>query len=153
MRREKRPAALGRTREAFLATGGSEAELALKRSRAYGLGRGIDTLRGSDVAQVHHGHFGVTIVSCAGGDLRPSADGVLIYGRNGLVEIPVDPAKAFPDRSGVVDELIESIARDQPPLHDGRWGKATLEVCLAMLMSARERREVTLSFQVADQNG
>jgi phthalate 4,5-cis-dihydrodiol dehydrogenase len=151
--REKRPGAHGRTREAYLATGGSEAEHALKRSRAYGLDRGIDTLRGSDAAQVHHGHFGVTIVTCAKGDLRPSADGVLIYGDNGLVEIRVDPAKAFPDRSGVVDELIESIARDQPPLHNGRWGKATLEVCLAMLVSARERREVTLSFQVADQNG
>jgi len=149
---EKRPGAYGRTREANLATGGAEAELALKRTRAYGVGRGIDALHGSDAAQVHHGHFGVTIVSCAGGDLRPAADGVLIYGRNGLVEIPVGPAKALPDRFSVVDELIESVARNRPPLHNGRWGKATLEVCLAMLTSARECREVTLSFQVTDQN-
>ena len=37
---------------------------------------------------------------------------------------------------------------EQPPLvHSGEWGKATLEVCLAVLQSARERREVTLAHQ------
>jgi phthalate 4,5-cis-dihydrodiol dehydrogenase len=33
-------------------------------------------------------------------------------------------------------------------LHDGRWGKATVEVSLAVLESARERREIQLSHQV-----
>jgi len=32
--------------------------------------------------------------------------------------------------------------------HDGRWGAATLEVCLAMLESAEKRKEVFLSHQV-----
>src|SRR6185369_6375864 len=105
---------------------------------------------GGNFARRHHGHFGVTIVSCAEGDLRPSADGVLIYGRNGRIEVPVEPVKAFPDKFGVIDELIDAIARDRPPLHDGRWGKATLEVYQTILTSARERREVTLSFQVSD---
>jgi len=36
----------------------------------------------------------------------------------------------------------------RPVFHDGRWGEATLEVCLAMLESAKERREIFLSHQV-----
>jgi phthalate 4,5-cis-dihydrodiol dehydrogenase len=32
--------------------------------------------------------------------------------------------------------------------HGGRWGAATLEVCLAMLESAKEREEIYLSHQV-----
>ena len=37
----------------------------------------------------------------------------------------------------------------EPISHDGRWGMATLEVCLAMLQSAREGREIALSHQVS----
>ena len=36
----------------------------------------------------------------------------------------------------------------KPALHDGRWGMATLEVCLAMLDSARENRDIALHHQV-----
>ena len=36
-----------------------------------------------------------------------------------------------------------------PPLHDGAWAMATLEVCLAILRSAREGREIALAHQVA----
>ena len=35
-----------------------------------------------------------------------------------------------------------------PPNHDGRWGKATLEVALAIQQSAREGRDVALKHQV-----
>jgi phthalate 4,5-cis-dihydrodiol dehydrogenase len=34
-------------------------------------------------------------------------------------------------------------------LHDGKWAMATLEVCLAILQSAREERDITLAHQVA----
>jgi len=34
-------------------------------------------------------------------------------------------------------------------VQDGRWGKATVEVALAIARSAREQREVALEFQVA----
>lgn len=37
----------------------------------------------------------------------------------------------------------------KPLFHDGRWGMATLEVCLAMIQSAKERREIMLTHQVA----
>ena len=33
--------------------------------------------------------------------------------------------------------------------HDARWGKATLEVALAILQSAREKREIVLRHQTS----
>jgi phthalate 4,5-cis-dihydrodiol dehydrogenase len=33
-------------------------------------------------------------------------------------------------------------------VHSGRWAMATLEVCLAMLQSAREKRDVVLDHQI-----
>ncbi len=81
--------------------------------------------------------------------MRPSADGVLVYGRDGRVEIPVPRGRAFPDKGGVIDELYDAVARQRAPLHDGRWGKATMEVCEAVLASARDRREILLRHQVA----
>jgi phthalate 4,5-cis-dihydrodiol dehydrogenase len=33
------------------------------------------------------------------------------------------------------------------PLHSGEWAAATLEVCLAILRSAQEGREITLQHQ------
>jgi phthalate 4,5-cis-dihydrodiol dehydrogenase len=33
--------------------------------------------------------------------------------------------------------------------HDGRWGKATTEVCLAMLQSSKDRKELRLQHQIA----
>jgi len=40
------------------------------------------------------------------------------------------------------------VIHDRPVFHDGRWGTATLEVCLAMLESAQQRKEIMLSHQV-----
>jgi len=37
------------------------------------------------------------------------------------------------------------VVKARVPAHGGRWGKANLEVCLAVLASAQERREVLLS--------
>lgn len=47
----------------------------------------------------------------------------------------------------VIDELLGAIDQDRPVIRDGRWGKATLEVCLAILQSSHEHREVSLSHQ------
>jgi len=57
------------------------------------------------------------------------------------------PAPKIP-RVEVVDELHDAVVRDQPPLHDGVWAMATLEVLLAILQSSREKSEVRLSNQV-----
>ncbi|MBM2812477.1 MAG: Gfo/Idh/MocA family oxidoreductase [Chloroflexi bacterium] len=93
-----------------------------------------------------HPHFGTTIVSCQHADLRPSPTGVTIYDDGGRREIPIPVGPTA--QSGVVDELYQAVREGRPTLHDGRWGKATLEVLLAILQSSRERREVFLSHQV-----
>jgi predicted dehydrogenase len=46
-----------------------------------------------------------------------------------------------------LQELYDAVTQDRPVYHDGRWGMATLEVCLAIMQSARERREIMLSHQ------
>ena len=48
----------------------------------------------------------------------------------------------------MIDELCAAVFEARAPLHDGPWGRATLEVCLAMLRSAREGGEVALVHQV-----
>ena len=52
-------------------------------------------------------------------------------------------------RAEVFDELCDAVFGKRAALHDGAWGMATLEACLAMLRSSREGREVALSCQVA----
>jgi phthalate 4,5-cis-dihydrodiol dehydrogenase len=44
--------------------------------------------------------------------------------------------------------VCAAVLDGKPPLHDGRWGLATLEICLAMLESARENRDIALRHQV-----
>jgi len=51
-------------------------------------------------------------------------------------------------RSEVIDELYDAIVAGQSPLHGGEWAMATLEVCLAILESARLGRELRLHHQV-----
>ena len=97
----------------------------------------------------HQPHFGLTIVTCAGGDMRASADGVLIYGRDGQREIKLPRGVGIPGRREVLDDMRIAIRTGHTPLHNGRWAKANVEVTLAILQSAREGREITLEHQVA----
>jgi phthalate 4,5-cis-dihydrodiol dehydrogenase len=97
----------------------------------------------------HQPHFGLTIATCARGELRASADGVLLYGEDGRREIALPQGPRFAGRGNVLDDLAAAIRTGRKPLHDGRWGKATLEVALAIQASAREGREIVLKHQVA----
>jgi phthalate 4,5-cis-dihydrodiol dehydrogenase len=97
----------------------------------------------------HQPHFGVTIVTCAEGDMRASADGVLVYDRNGMREIAIPRRDGMPGRREVLDDMLVAIRTGRRPRHDGRWGKATVEVALAILRSSREGREIELRHQVA----
>ncbi len=81
--------------------------------------------------------------------MRASADGILIYDRNGRREIVLPKLAGMSGRREVLDEMAASLRSGQRPLHDGRWGKATVEVALAILRSAREGREIALEHQVA----
>ena len=87
-----------------------------------------------------HQHFGTIIVSCERADLRPMPNGVMIY-QNGTARLDPLPPPAIP-RAEVIDELYARSSMAKPPLHDGAWAMATLEVCLAMLQSAREGRDI-----------
>ena len=97
----------------------------------------------------HQPHFGITIVTCAAGDMRASADGVLVYGRDGRREIALPRLPGMSGRREVLNEMATAIRSGERPIHDGRWGKATVEVALAILRSAREGREIALEHQVA----
>ena len=97
----------------------------------------------------HQPHFGLTVATCAGGDLRASADGVFVYDETGKREIALPGGGKYSGRHNVIDDLCAAIATGRAPVHDGRWGKATVEVALAIQQSARERREITLAHQVA----
>jgi phthalate 4,5-cis-dihydrodiol dehydrogenase len=90
----------------------------------------------------HHQHFGVVIVSCERGDLRPLPSGVMIYGDQERRMQPLPPPRV--PRLEVIDELYGALVDGKPPLHGGEWAMATMEVCLAILRSAREQREVAL---------
>jgi phthalate 4,5-cis-dihydrodiol dehydrogenase len=96
----------------------------------------------------HQPHFGVTIVTCAEGDMRASADGLTIYDREGMRQIQIPRGGSMPGRREVLDDMRMAIRSGQPPVHNGRWAKATVEVALAILQSAREGHEVALAHQV-----
>jgi phthalate 4,5-cis-dihydrodiol dehydrogenase len=90
--------------------------------------------------------FGCTVVSCERGDIRQTPDGVIIYGESEKKEIPL-PAGSR-GREAEIEELYDAVIHGRPISHDGRWGEATLEVCLAILESSRQRKEILLSHQV-----
>ncbi len=90
--------------------------------------------------------FGFTLVSCEKGDIRQTPDGLKIYGETEQREIDL-PAGSR-GREAEVEELYNAVAHNRPVFHDGRWGAATLEVCLAVLESAQKRQEIFLSHQV-----
>jgi len=91
--------------------------------------------------------FGHTVVSCQKGDIRQTPDGLKIYGESEQREIQL-PAGSR-GREAEVEELYDAVVNGRPVFHGGRWGAATLEVCLAMLESAQQRKEIMLSHQVA----
>ncbi len=101
----------------------------------------------SDAPPAGHAHFGHVLVCCERGDLRPTPTGVAVYGDDARRFEPV-PVPAVP-RAEVVDELWRAVADGVPPVHDGAWARATLEVCLAILESARTGRDVALHVQAA----
>jgi phthalate 4,5-cis-dihydrodiol dehydrogenase len=90
--------------------------------------------------------FGFTLVSCERGDIRQTPDGLFIYGETDKKEIPTEAGRR--GREAEIEELYNAVVHNRPVFHDGRWGTATLEVCLAMLESAKQRKEIFLSHQV-----
>jgi phthalate 4,5-cis-dihydrodiol dehydrogenase len=140
---KKDAARYGAARRALARAADVDDESAAKAARNYG---GATFVPGSGERPWHE-HFGFVVVSCERGDLRPLPTGVMVYGddaqRIEALEKPAVP------RAEVIDELCDAVFEGRAPLHDGAWGLATLEVCIAMLRSAREGAEVQLRHQVA----
>ena len=94
---------------------------------------------------MHEQHFGFLLASCEGADLRPAPDGVLIYGNDGVREVPVPRGRVYPNKDSVIDEFYDAVINGVPATHDGAWGTATTAASLALVESAREGREVVLT--------
>jgi phthalate 4,5-cis-dihydrodiol dehydrogenase len=133
----------GRVRLNLQKATGAADEIAMKNARAYGPS-GRDAFRVT--GELSHNHFGFVVASCERADLRPLPNGVMVYGdkTRHLDEIP--PPKI--PRAEVVDELYDAAMLGNPPLHSGEWGLATLEICLAILESAKSGSEVELRWQI-----
>jgi phthalate 4,5-cis-dihydrodiol dehydrogenase len=101
------------------------------------------------IEQPFQPHFGVLIVTCAKGDIRVTPEGLMLYGPDGRRELGVDRGLGRPGHGDALDALWRAVREGKRDFHDARWGKATLEVALAILQSARERREIVLRHQVA----
>jgi phthalate 4,5-cis-dihydrodiol dehydrogenase len=142
----------GQTRRGLDPSLSRDQEAALKYATGYGGTHPQARARVRPV--VHQPHFGALLVSCEGADLRPSADGVLVYADDGVREVPVPRgASDVPGRGDTIDELHAAVFDGAPVFHSPRWGKATLAVCLAIQQSARERREILVEHQVPVQEG
>jgi phthalate 4,5-cis-dihydrodiol dehydrogenase len=97
----------------------------------------------------HQPHFGIIIATCEKAELRASADGLIQYDQMGPMKINIERGPGMPGRHQVLDEMGRALRLGRRPIHDGRWGKATLEVALAIQQSAQEGREITMQHQVA----
>lgn len=140
----KDPQAYGLARRRLASVASAEDEARLKAAGTYG-GPAWKPPAPGNAAPAHQ-HFGPVIVSCEHGDLRPMPDAVWVYGDSRRERIEL-PAPAVP-RFEVIDELVDAVLHGAKPLHDGPWARATLEICLALLASAREGRDVELRHQV-----
>ena len=121
----------------------AEREAALKAARNYG-GAAYAGLP-APMPDRRHQNFGLMIVSCDHADLRLTPDGVMIYDDQ-APRLERTPVPAIP-RAEVIDEFYDAAVSDRPPLHSGAWALGTLEVCLAILRSARERTDIALDHQ------
>jgi phthalate 4,5-cis-dihydrodiol dehydrogenase len=121
-----------------------EDEWAYKDATRYGGPKARGIARAGESA---HQFFGFTLVSCERGAIRQTPTGLRIYGDDAVRDVEV-PAEHYSKVE--LDVLYQAWANDEPlAYHDGLWGRATTEVCLAILQSARERREIPLTRQVA----
>lgn len=133
----KDPASCGGARRALRGLAQGD-EIAFKTARTYGAGN-------ERKPAVAHEHFGPMIALCDRGDLRLAPDGVHVYSDNGR-RFEAAPPLQYP-RKEVVDALVRAVRRGDPPRQNGKWGLANLEICHAMLQSARTGKPVGLRHQ------
>jgi phthalate 4,5-cis-dihydrodiol dehydrogenase len=136
----KDPSGYGATRAMLRSDMTPAEEAALKSKRTYG------AAAPNAETPVGHNHFGMIVASCERADLRPLPTGVMIYDDTRAWLDAISPP-AIP-RAEVIDELYDAVVRGRPPIHSGEWAMGTLEICLAILESARSGKELRLQHQV-----
>ncbi|PJJ85893.1 phthalate 4,5-cis-dihydrodiol dehydrogenase [Brevirhabdus pacifica] len=120
-------------------------EAALKSTRTFGSATPLRTPE-------HHEHFGPVIALLDRADLRLTPDGVEIFG-NETREFRAAPGTDRP-RHGVLDALVDAVRHGRAPAQTARWGMASLEVCHAILRSAKDGgAPVRLEHQVKTDHG
>jgi len=136
---EKNPQAYGDARRKLQSVSSPQEEIKLKSARTYGSG---------DMPKpaTRYEHFGPIIVSCDRADLRLSPEGVHVYADTERSFISA-PALRYP-RKEVIDAMVATVRDAIAPAQTGAWGLASLEICLAILASARDGNPVSLEHQV-----
>ena len=149
------PGLEGRVRARREIKTGSRDEADVKEERGLSAQRGNLAEAGSGPTGRSGSRFladlGLLVVSCELGDMRQAPEGIYVYSDDGtkVVPAPEDRGREAPE----LNELYGALVSGRPILHGGAWGLATLEVCLALMQSAREHREITLQHQVAVPEG
>jgi len=132
----------GKARKLLATVTGPEEEADLKNKRTYGQGLSVAD---ASLKGIGHNHFGHVLVSCDLADLKPTPLGIEVFGHTEQSFIPLSSPKI--PRREVLDELISAVRDNQPPVHSGEWGLATMEVCFALLESSRTNAEMTMEHQ------
>lgn len=128
----------GKARRALMTVSSPEEEARLKSGRTYG------TVDAPSPAP-HAEHFGPVIVSCERADLRLTPDGVEVWGdlEKTFVPAPPDPSPRAP----VLKAVYNSLRGHGAPRQVDDWGRASLEICHAILRSADDGGFVELEYQ------
>jgi phthalate 4,5-cis-dihydrodiol dehydrogenase len=143
------PSTYGSARRTLIGQADSAAwERSASAAERYGGGRRNAAAKGTSGRQPNSWIMGGPLVaSFERGDVRLSAKGLIVDGDTRQWEIPIDPG--WDGRDGRLRNLYEAIVHRRPLMADGRWGKATQEVLIAVEQSSEQRAEVRLSHQIA----
>ncbi len=128
----------GRARRALKKVDSPEQEASLKSTRTFGAAGPLPQPK-------FHEHFGPMLVSMDSADLRLTANGVHVYADETEQLIPA--AAMIHPRTPVVDALFDAVRHEKKPLQDLAWGMASLEICHAILASAKSGDPVPLLHQ------
>jgi phthalate 4,5-cis-dihydrodiol dehydrogenase len=71
---------------------------------------------------------------------------LIVYADDAVREIPLGQERRA--RAAELMDLYDGVVHGQPLYHDAAWGRATLEVCLGIIASARSRCEIPMRLQV-----
>jgi len=138
------PRSYGEARQRLRSVPTGTEEAALKNRRAYGAASIASEARQAP-APAAYNHFGFVVACCERADLRPTPNGIIIFGEEEQ-RFEALPSPTVP-RAEIIDELAAAVLENKPPLHSGEWGLATTEICQGILISAREQGEVVLHHQ------